>query len=112
MAHYLNVPGHLGLRTDRYKLILFYGCDFTDIHAGEKRTDHGGNRYYPNTPAAWEFYDLQKDPAEMTNAYGNPEYAATVAGLKRQLLALREELGETDAVYPRIQEIIDRHWND
>ena len=112
MAHGHNNPAHFGVRTERYKLIFFYGCDFTDVLAGEKRTDRGGNRYYPNTPAAWELYDLANDPHEMTNVYGKPEYATVVAELKAQLLALREELDETDTAYPHIQEIIDRHWND
>lgn len=112
MAHALNVPGHLGLRTERYKLVFFYGGDFTDVHNGEKRTDRGGNRYYPDTPVAWELYDLQEDPAEMVNQYGNPAYAPVVAGLKQQLRDLRESLDETDVRYPRIQKILDEHWDD
>ena len=36
MAHSLEVPAHFGLRTERYKLIFFYGAD-----------QQGGNR----TPA-------------------------------------------------------------
>ncbi len=40
MAHNLGTPAHFGVRSDRYKLIFFYGS-----------TPSGGNR----TPAAWEF---------------------------------------------------------
>jgi uncharacterized sulfatase len=112
MAHGHNNPAHFGLRTNRYKLIFFYGRDFTDVHDGKRRTDHGGNRYHPDTPAAWELYDLETDPAEMVNQYGNSEYASVVAELKAMLLEMRENLDETDANYPRIQEIIDEHWND
>lgn len=39
------VPRHYGIRTDRYKLIHFYQF------------------------GAWEFYDLQEDPDELTNIY-------------------------------------------
>jgi len=55
------VPRHNGVRTDRYKLMHFYQFD------------------------EWEFYDLQADPGELRNQYNNPQYADTVADLKRQL---------------------------
>ena len=55
-----RVPAHFGIRTERYKLIFFYGCTPT----GEAKT-----------PAAWEFYDLENDPCEMHNQYANAEYA-------------------------------------
>ncbi len=97
MAHSLGTPAHFGIRSDRDKLAFFYGANYT-----------GKN----NTPAAWEFYDLQKDPSEMHNQYGNPEYADRIAQLKSELKRTRIELNETDAKYPEIQEIIDAHWDD
>ena len=45
-----NVRRHYGIRTDRYKLMHFYGHDV-------------------NT---WELFDLQNDPHEMHNLYGQP----------------------------------------
>ena len=92
MAHALKVPAHFGVRGERHKLIFFYGCSKTGT---------------ANTPVAWEFYDLEKDPHEMKNEYGNPEYAPIIAEMKAELRRTREELGETDAKYPKIQEIID-----
>ena len=41
MAHGHNNPAHFGLRTDRYKLIFFYGCDFTS------ENDVGSVRFQP-----------------------------------------------------------------
>ena len=111
MAHAHNNPAHFGLRTDRYKLIFFYGCDFTDIHGARKVEGKDGNRYYRDTPVAWEFYDLAEDPAEMHNRYGDPKYKQTIAGLKRQLKKLREDLGETDEDYPKIARIIEENWD-
>jgi arylsulfatase A-like enzyme len=96
MAHRLAVPAHFGIRGNRYKLIFFYGS-----------APNGGKR----TPAAWEFYDLEKDPFEMKNQYANPEYRGIVTRMKGQLKQARKELGETDKNYPAIQEIIDAHWN-
>ena len=48
----------------------------------------------------------------MKNRYGDPAYAKTIADLKTRLERTRAELGETDEKYPKIQEIIDRHWNE
>jgi arylsulfatase A-like enzyme len=95
MAHRLATPAHFGLRTERYKLIFFYGANYT----GQGRT-----------PAGWEFYDLKTDPHEMHNEYLNPEYADVIAELKTQLKTTREELAETDDQYPAIQKIINEHW--
>jgi arylsulfatase A-like enzyme len=96
MAHALQVPAHFGIRSERYKLIFFYGV-----------SARGRGR---QTPAAWEFYDLEEDPSEMKNEYANPAYAKTIADMKVQLKKTRKELGETDAKYPEIQKIIDANW--
>ena len=47
MAHHNN-PAHVGMRTKRYKLIYFYGCNYQ----GEYQT-----------PAMW-FHDMINDPYE------------------------------------------------
>ena len=96
MAHNLRVPAHLGIRTERYKLIFFYGS----TPAGDKRT-----------PVAWELYDLKNDPYEMQNQYANPTYAEVVAELKAELRRQRTDLDETDAAYPEVQQIIEANWN-
>ncbi len=112
MGHSLDNPAHFGIRTDRYKLIFFYGADFTDIHGGKQIKNKGGNRYHHNTPVAWEFYDLEKDPHEMHNQYANPQYVSIIVDLKQELRNLREQLGETDEDFPHIQKIIEAHWDD
>ncbi len=61
------VAKHNGIRTERYKLIHFY-------EFGE-----------------WEFYDLENDPDELMNEYGNPNYAKEVATLKAGLDDLRKQ---------------------
>ncbi|MEE8452329.1 MAG: sulfatase/phosphatase domain-containing protein, partial [Thermoguttaceae bacterium] len=112
MAHGHNNPGHFGIRTKRHKLIFFYGTDFTDTHNKRLVTRHEGNRFWKSTPAAWEFYDLGQDPQEMHNRYRDPAYRETVQSLKTELKRLRNEIGDTDQEHPRIQAIIDAHWND
>ena len=91
-------PAHMGMRDDRYKLIFFYGD-----RAGMTGSDDIA------TPPSWEFYDLQADPHENRNAYGDPAYAEPIARLKRELLRLREEVGDTDEEHPRVREILRRN---
>ena len=112
MAHGHNKPAHFGIRTKRYKLIFFYGMDYTNQHAGKVVEGRDGNRYWNSTPVAWEFYDLEKDPLEMHNRYSDPAYKAVIGQLKEQLKAERETIGDTDADHPRIKQAIAEHWDD
>jgi arylsulfatase A-like enzyme len=67
-----NVFRHEGVFNVRCKLIRFYG---KDVPNGEE----------------WEFYDLERDPSEMNNLYGNPEYAAGMQDMKKELSRLRRQ---------------------
>lgn len=114
LAHRHQNPAHFGIRTKDYKLIFFYGkywVDTDDPNATWNK-DSWGNDFTNHTPAAWEFYDLKKDPKEMNNAYNDPDYKAVIADLKTQLTKLREDLNETDKNFPHIQKVIDEHWED
>jgi len=70
--HYYEYPSvhmvarHNGIRNRRFKLMHFYQFD------------------------EWEFYDLEKDPDEQRNEYGNPHYAETVRTLKQDMERLRQ----------------------
>lgn len=112
MAHGLNTPAHFGIRTREYKLIFFYGTDYTDYQGLRLRPSGrpDGNRYGPNTPAAWEFYDLKNDPSEMHNEYSNPKYKIIINDMKMELKRIRKDLNETDKDYPRVQAVIDAYW--
>ncbi|MCG8311056.1 MAG: sulfatase [Cytophagales bacterium] len=109
MAHGHNNPAHFGIRTKKYKLIFFYGVDYTDVHNKIKIEDKEGNRYRKSTPAAWEFYDLEKDPGEMINQYSNPEFANIITELKEELFKTKKEIGDADDEFPRIQAIISKN---
>jgi len=67
--HGRSAPAHYGLRTARHKLIYYYNDD------------------------AWELFDLQADPGEMNSVHDNADYAETIAGLKKELKALRQLYG-------------------
>ncbi len=77
--HYYEYPAvhmvkrHYGIRTDSYKLIHFY----YDIDE-------------------WELYDLEKDPKEMKNVYGDPDYAGIQDKLHKKLEKLRKQYGDSD----------------
>lgn len=106
MAHKMNNPAHFGIRTDRYKLIFFYGTDF--IKTGEAEND--GNRFRADTPVAWELYDLVNDPHETVNIYEEMKGTEELASLKALLQEAREDLGDTDEDFPHIREIVDMYW--
>jgi arylsulfatase A-like enzyme len=97
MASY--APAHIAIRTKRHKLILFYGAK--------------GNSSVPDTPPAWELYDMQKDPSEMNNLYDNPEYVGVIADLKNQLRELRRKY-KADGDHPKFtgsNKIIEEYWD-
>ncbi|MDZ8119061.1 sulfatase family protein [Pontiella agarivorans] len=96
MAHHDN-PAHIAIRTKRYKLIFFYGTDW------RKNADT------PDTPPAWELYDLKKDPHEDNNVYDHPEYAEIVTQLKKDLKALRKEYREDDPKFA-FNKAINDYW--
>lgn len=82
--HYFDYPAihqvrrHYGVRTDRYKLIHFYGEGFGK--------DSGNNADY------YELYDLQADPTEVANLYGKAEMADVQADLVSKLEGYRQQL--------------------
>ena len=100
-AHAENRPSHMGIRTDRHKLIFYYGHPL-----GLKGT-------YTNqtTPPAWEFYDLEKDPLELSNQYTSYENKFVIDQLKSDLIDLRTELGDTETDPDELKEIIEKHWD-
>ncbi|MGI6816123.1 sulfatase [Bacteroides sp. KG123] len=65
------VRRHYGVRTERHKLIHFYD----DIDC-------------------WELYDLQEDPSEMHNIYGQPGTETITASLKDELLKLQVQYND------------------
>ena len=67
------VKRHYGIRTDRYKLIHFY----YDVDE-------------------WELYDLEKDPHEMQNVYGNMAYSDVQQMMHKKLIGIRGKYGDSD----------------
>ena len=99
-AHALNRPAHLGIRTDRYKLIFYYG-----LPLGMK-----GTYTDQATPPAWEFFDLINDPLELKNQYTNPQFKTTIMGLKKDLVELREQYGDAQTDGKEMKKVIQENW--
>ena len=70
-----DVRRHYGITTDKYKLIHFY----YDMDV-------------------WELYDLEKDPSEMNNVYGDSEYAEVQKELHKKLEELRVKYEDNDSL--------------
>ncbi|MEL6720772.1 MAG: sulfatase/phosphatase domain-containing protein, partial [Bacteroidota bacterium] len=99
--HQSNSPAHFGIRNERYKLIFFYGqpLGMPDAHR-------------ETTAPSWEFFDLQNDPQERRNIYYNTDYHETINEMKKDLLELKLQLGDTtDYKQPVMQRIFQEHWN-
>ena len=79
--HYYEYPGphsvkrHYGIRTERYKLIHFY-----------------------NNIDQWELYDLEEDPTEINNLFGEEAYEELTEDLFMQMIALQKQYNDTTAV--------------
>lgn len=77
--HYYDYPAfhmvkkHYGIRTKRYKLMHFYD----DIDT-------------------WEFYDLEKDPQELTNAIDDQAYAGIIKMMRQKLDSIQKRYGVTE----------------
>lgn len=92
-------PAHFAIRSDRYKLIFYYGNQLD-------MTDSEETHFTPS----WDFYDLERDPHENHNAYHDSEYASIIKRMKKDLLKLRQEAGDTDEKYPEMQELLKQYY--
>lgn len=70
-----SVRKHYGIRTDRYKLIHWYG-------------EGSGN---DQSIDCWELYDLKEDPTEVRNVYCDTRYSEIAENLKSKLSNMRQE---------------------
>ncbi len=69
-----RVAPHFGIRSERYKLIRFYGPE----------------KY-------WEFFDLEADPTELNNVYGQKKYQRLIADHKDRLKKLINQYEDEEA---------------
>jgi len=82
------------------KSFLYEYYEFPAVHMVRKnrgvRTERWKYIHYFEEPQEFELYDLQNDPNEMNNLYGDPKYADVVERLRAELLRLRRETGDPD----------------
>lgn len=94
--HYYDFPAfhmvkrHYGVRTNRYKLMHFY--DDND---------------------QWELYDLEKDPTEVHNLYGDSQVAEIQSQLHARLNELQAEYGVTENEFKKTpKEKVERAYKN
>lgn len=77
-----HVRPHRGVRTERYKLIHYHKLP-----------------QFPDLPEEFELYDLQNDPQELNDLYGQDGYESLTQQLLNRISELRKETGDrtTDA---------------
>lgn len=106
MPAFHQVRRHDGVRTERYKLIHFYGKGGHRAETNRYQTDSKSNEYRilqllrrwdytkesdPDIDS-WELYDLQADPDEVNNIYGRPGTEKVTKELKSLLFKYRKDL--------------------
>ena len=83
--HYYEFPDehsvrpHFGVRTERYKLIRI--CDVAED--ADRKLE-----------GSWELFDLETDPMELNNIYGQDGYEELTDSLRKILLELQVKYGE------------------
>lgn len=110
--HYYDYPAfhlvrkHDGVRTDRYKLIHFYGKGGLRAASENKYQQISGTAEYNTLQylkmsnylqddadvSYTELYDLQADPHELNNLYGKPGYEKITRQLQKELDQYRKDL--------------------
>jgi arylsulfatase A-like enzyme len=72
-----HVRPHRGVRTERYKLIHYHKLP-----------------QFPDLPEEFELYDLQRDPGELNDLYGQDGYESLTQHLLDRISELRKETGD------------------
>ena len=67
----------------RYKLIYYYADALG-------QPGSAGEACEPE----WELFDLERDPLELNNVYGDPAYSSVCNELKNELHRLQAEVGD------------------
>jgi arylsulfatase A-like enzyme len=80
-----RVQAHYGVRTHRHKLVHYPGSapPHPDPDAWQEARE-----------PAWELFDLDADPYELTSVHDDPAYAGVRAELEARLAALQREVGD------------------
>lgn len=94
-----NVTANYGIRTDRYKLVFYYG----------ESLGMTGTKDVSIKPE-WELFDLKQDPMEMRNIYDDPANKDLIKELKTKLLELKRQYDDEDSKYPVMAEIAKKYY--
>lgn len=79
-----HCAAHYGVRSLRHKLVYYYSRPLNDSESDPE----------PALDPYWELYDLQSDPQEMHNIYGQPGTETIARELKAELRRLQRKYGD------------------
>ncbi|MEM6391263.1 MAG: sulfatase [Planctomycetota bacterium] len=79
-----HVAAHYGVRTATHKLVFFYANPADAPFCSPE----------PVIEPYWELFDLERDPRELRNVYGDPAYADVQRGLITELERLQQQYGD------------------
>ncbi|NLF39829.1 sulfatase [bacterium] len=79
-----NVCAHYGVRTKTHKLVYFFTPATPSMHG----------KLEPTVAPYWELYDLERDPNELHNVYGDPNYAGVQKQLHTELDRLQKKYAD------------------
>lgn len=96
LAHRHHNPAHYGIRTDKWKLIFYYGLGLDASGASSEKT-----------PSGWELYDMENDPKELHNLYGDSSCQEIISELKERMIQLKEQYKDEDSGYEELIEVYD-----
>src|SRR5688500_4772746 len=78
-----GVWAHRGVRTERHKLVHYYGDALEQPGAVDEPR-----------PEEWELFDLVADPFELRSMHDDPAHAGLLAELRAELERLSDEVGD------------------
>ena len=92
LYHYhggFDIPAHMGVRTQRYKLIHF--LEMPPAAGTVEPIPYSGKGSNMVKGESWEFYDLKTDPLEQKNLYSHPEYVEPIRKAHLELKRLLKQ---------------------
>ena len=81
------------------------------MHNGHRAIRQGNWKLVSLKDSPWELYDLAADPHELQNVYDDPANRPIIDRLKTQLLALKDQYGDKDEIYPELMRLRETQWN-
>jgi len=85
-----------GTKKEHRKDIVF---GYKEFQRAYRKANYKLIEYYVKTERNTQLFDLEKDPGEFNNLYGNKEFISVYEELKTDLLQQMKSLNDTNEIY-------------